>query len=321
MAISALWLDGFGELTPQELSLLAALAPCCREMTLAFCVDGERPAGADSWLSIWSAIAQARQDCWKKLSTVPGVQLETEILRRHPSSGRFAENPVLRHLEENWAQPVPYPDGQAAATPPSPRDGYRQTYRGEMIYNQSAKLSSAVALEVSLTRSINISAATAGSNTDTRTYRSEWRWNAHLLPSLTMTQNNQIEADYVQYPFSHSRDNLGLNYNSTTMLSAALPGGFSIDVQHNSTQSPRGSYTLQPDGFNELQLSDESVNYALNASMRYSPTPALGLHVEPRYQASTRSGTVDGVQVKQRTDKRLDSLRALPEFQKLVPPK
>jgi len=115
--ISSLWLDGFGELTPQELSLLAALAPCCQTMTLAFCVDGEQPAGADSWLSIWSAIAQTRQNCWKKLSAVPGVRLETEILRRRPSSGRFAENPVLRHLEENWAQPAPFPDDQSAAAP------------------------------------------------------------------------------------------------------------------------------------------------------------------------------------------------------------
>jgi ATP-dependent helicase/nuclease subunit B len=108
--ISALWLDGFGELTPQELSLLAALAPCCQKMTLAFCVEDQRPAEADSWLSIWSGIAQTRQDCWKKLSTVPGVRLETEILRRQAASSRFAENPVLRHLEENWAQPAPFPD-------------------------------------------------------------------------------------------------------------------------------------------------------------------------------------------------------------------
>jgi ATP-dependent helicase/nuclease subunit B len=123
MAISALWLDGFGELTPQELSLLAALAPCCQKMTLAFCVDGERPAGADSWLSIWSSIAQTRQDCWKKLSAVPGVRLETEILCRHAGSGRFAGNPVLRHLEANWAQPAPFPEAESAsAAPPSPRD-------------------------------------------------------------------------------------------------------------------------------------------------------------------------------------------------------
>ena len=109
ISIASLWLDGFGDLTPQELSLLAALAPCCQTITLAFCLDGERPAGADSWLSIWSAIAQTRHDCWKKLATVPGVQLQAVILPRRAGSGRFAENPVLRHLEENWAQPVPFP--------------------------------------------------------------------------------------------------------------------------------------------------------------------------------------------------------------------
>ena len=129
--ISSLWLDGFGELTPQELSLLAALAPCCQTMTLAFCVDGERPAGADSWLSIWSAIAQTRQDCWKKLSAVPGLRLETQILRRHPSSGRFAENPVLRHLEENWAQPAAFPDDHSAAAPSSRRAVIRDSLDGK----------------------------------------------------------------------------------------------------------------------------------------------------------------------------------------------
>lgn len=113
---SSLWLDGFGELTPQELSLLAALAPCCREITLAFCVDAERPAGADSWLSIWSAINQARQDCWKKLSALPGAEPEEIILRRR-QPGRFAANPVLRHLEENWASPKPFPDLDSDARP------------------------------------------------------------------------------------------------------------------------------------------------------------------------------------------------------------
>ena len=107
---SSLWLDGFGELTPQELSLLAALAPCCGGITLAFCVDAERAAGADSWLSIWSAISQARQDCWKKLAALPGAEAEEVILRRRRQPGRFAANPVLRHLEENWASPKPFPD-------------------------------------------------------------------------------------------------------------------------------------------------------------------------------------------------------------------
>jgi ATP-dependent helicase/nuclease subunit B len=99
------WLDGFGELTPQDLGLLAALAPKCEAMTLAFCVDGERQAGADSWLSLWSAIGKAQQDCWKALAAVRGVELDTEILRRG-RTGRFAGNAVLAHLEEKWAQPA-----------------------------------------------------------------------------------------------------------------------------------------------------------------------------------------------------------------------
>jgi ATP-dependent helicase/nuclease subunit B len=132
--ISALWLDGFGELTPQELSLLAALAPCCEKMTLAFCVDARSQAGADSWLSIWSAIAQTRHDCWKKLAAVPGLRLETEILRRHAGSGRFAENPVLRHLEENWAAPVPFADGgDESATMPSLRAAVCANPEGEAV--------------------------------------------------------------------------------------------------------------------------------------------------------------------------------------------
>ncbi|MGA3180405.1 MAG: PD-(D/E)XK nuclease family protein [Verrucomicrobiota bacterium] len=105
---ASVWLDGFGELTPQESGLLAALAPWCRAMTLAFCVDGERPPGADSWLSLWSAIRQAQEDCWKTLAAVPGVELETEILRRHRQPGRFAACPVMAHLEENWARPMPW---------------------------------------------------------------------------------------------------------------------------------------------------------------------------------------------------------------------
>ena len=116
--IAALWLDGFGELTPQELSLLAALAPCCQQMTLAFCVDAEQPAGADSWLSIWADIAQTRQNCWKKLSAVPGLRLETEILPRRAGSGRFAQNPVFRHLEEHWTQPAPFPEGAGQESAP-----------------------------------------------------------------------------------------------------------------------------------------------------------------------------------------------------------
>jgi len=42
ISIAGLWLDGLAELTPQELSLLAALAPCCQKLTLAFCLGQEQ---------------------------------------------------------------------------------------------------------------------------------------------------------------------------------------------------------------------------------------------------------------------------------------
>jgi ATP-dependent helicase/nuclease subunit B len=114
--VSSLWLDGFAELTPEELGLLAALAPFCEKMTLAFCVDGERPAGADSWLSPWSAIGQAQQDCWKHLAATTRAGLETEILRRHRQPGRFVGSPALSHLEENWARPKPWRGEDEAGT-------------------------------------------------------------------------------------------------------------------------------------------------------------------------------------------------------------
>ena len=62
---------------------------------------------------IWSAISQAQRDCWKTLAGVPGAELETEILRRSGQPGRFAGNPVLAHLEENWARPTPWRGGEA----------------------------------------------------------------------------------------------------------------------------------------------------------------------------------------------------------------
>jgi ATP-dependent helicase/nuclease subunit B len=53
LKIQGLWLDGFAEMTPQELGLLAAILPFCERATLAFCLDesGARKAG-NSWLSL-----------------------------------------------------------------------------------------------------------------------------------------------------------------------------------------------------------------------------------------------------------------------------
>jgi ATP-dependent helicase/nuclease subunit B len=102
---SHLWLDGFAELTPQELDLLAALAPRCQNMTLAFCLDGVPPETDPFWLSIWTCVARTFRQCRARLSALPGARLTMEVLPRPRSPGRFTDNPVLRHLEEKWTAP------------------------------------------------------------------------------------------------------------------------------------------------------------------------------------------------------------------------
>jgi len=106
--ISGLWLDGFAEMTPQELTLLADLAPSCEKLTLAFCLDRERTETETSRLSIWSGVARTWRQCWARFSALTGVQLSMDILPRKSAKGRFADSPVLRHLEENWSEPKDY---------------------------------------------------------------------------------------------------------------------------------------------------------------------------------------------------------------------
>jgi ATP-dependent helicase/nuclease subunit B len=110
LSISALWLDGFAEMTPQELDLLAALAPRCRKLTLAFCIEGAPSGAKTSWLSIWNGIGKTFEQCRTRLSALPGACVTEQVLLRGESAGRFAGNPVLRHLEEHWTQPAAFPD-------------------------------------------------------------------------------------------------------------------------------------------------------------------------------------------------------------------
>lgn len=103
---SSLWMDGFAEMTPQELSLLTALASHCENMTLAFCENPseENADRASSWLSIWSGINQTRTECQKRLSVLPDVKITVETLEDRP---RFSNNPILGHLERHWTKPEP----------------------------------------------------------------------------------------------------------------------------------------------------------------------------------------------------------------------
>ena len=104
LRLGGLWLDGFAEMTPQELDLLAALAPHWERATLAFCLDSE-PATEPSWLSTWSVVARTFRQCHQRLAGPPGHQVTVEVLPRQPERGRFTGNPVFQHLEQHWAQP------------------------------------------------------------------------------------------------------------------------------------------------------------------------------------------------------------------------
>jgi ATP-dependent helicase/nuclease subunit B len=98
--IGGLWLDGFAELSPQELALLAALIPQCERATLAFCLDAE--AQTDSWLSHWTAVRKTVDECRKTLSALPGAIISTEELPRDPKKTRFT-TPAIAHLEQSWS--------------------------------------------------------------------------------------------------------------------------------------------------------------------------------------------------------------------------
>src|SRR5205823_6067014 len=71
--LGGLWLDGFAEMTPQELDLLAALVPSCERVTLAFCLD-RQPPEEDDWHSMWATIGRTFWRCYHRLEMLPGFQ-------------------------------------------------------------------------------------------------------------------------------------------------------------------------------------------------------------------------------------------------------
>ena len=105
LRIAGLWLDGFAEMTPQELTLLAALSPFCEKATLAFCLETE-PTQTESWLSIWSAIGKTYQQCRQRIAAIPGNEIVVETLRRTPGESRFVPDSDLALLEETWSLPI-----------------------------------------------------------------------------------------------------------------------------------------------------------------------------------------------------------------------
>ena len=113
---TALWLDGFAELTAQETALLLAVLPGCERATLAFCADSAEIHERD-WLSSWSIAGSAAAKCLEAVRTLPDCTVTVECLTRSEKHGRFAKSPVLAHLEAAWESVSPV----AAATDELPR--------------------------------------------------------------------------------------------------------------------------------------------------------------------------------------------------------
>jgi len=126
VAVQKLWLDGFAEMTPQEMELLAALVPHCARATLAFCLESE-PTTQPSWLSTWSVVASTFRHCRTRLAALDNCQISIETLVSPPGTGRFARSEALRQLEQNWSRPQPtsvaqtsLPAGSGGMLPPVP---------------------------------------------------------------------------------------------------------------------------------------------------------------------------------------------------------
>jgi ATP-dependent helicase/nuclease subunit B len=104
--ISGLWLDGFAEMTPQELDLLAAILAYCDSATLAFCLETTPETDARrSWLSLSSTVAKTYQRCRQRLDQLPDCEISVQQLQRDAKRNRFAENSLLQYLERSWSQP------------------------------------------------------------------------------------------------------------------------------------------------------------------------------------------------------------------------
>ncbi len=102
-----LWLDGFAEMTAQELALLRAVVPWCAGVTLAFCCEAEALAGEG--FSHWSVVAHTARRCLNTLATAT-TDIVPVPLARAAEHQRFAAAPALAHLEAHWGTPSPFSD-------------------------------------------------------------------------------------------------------------------------------------------------------------------------------------------------------------------
>jgi ATP-dependent helicase/nuclease subunit B len=107
LTFGGLWVDGFTELSPQELDLLAEITTMAAGAAITFCLD-QVPAERVSWLSNWAVVRQMYHQFHDRLASLPNCRISTEQLPRKIDESRFTNNPVLRYLEAHWAAPKPF---------------------------------------------------------------------------------------------------------------------------------------------------------------------------------------------------------------------
>jgi ATP-dependent helicase/nuclease subunit B len=118
--IEALWLDGFAEMTPQEIELLAAATAVSQRATLAFCLDSAEADNAP-WYSPWAIVSQTFRQLHRRLTSEFGTRVSVESLPRRtaPGPGRFSRQPWLGSIEAGWAAgsraPKPRSEGAPSA--------------------------------------------------------------------------------------------------------------------------------------------------------------------------------------------------------------
>jgi ATP-dependent helicase/nuclease subunit B len=99
--IGGVWVDGFAELAPQEIELLAALTRHCECMTVTFCLDAHGP-GPAGWLSPWWVVERFKRQFQEAVGRVGGVECVEQWLPPRARAGRFV-HPALFALERAWA--------------------------------------------------------------------------------------------------------------------------------------------------------------------------------------------------------------------------
>lgn len=111
------WMDGFAEMTPAEVALLAAVARRCGEVTVAFCLD--RQAAGSGRMPLWRVVEETFHACHAALTARGDVEVDVVELGHEPGRSRFVPGGVMAALERRAGS------GDAGALPGAATDSAR----------------------------------------------------------------------------------------------------------------------------------------------------------------------------------------------------